>query len=355
MSTSPALHRRVGATDRGTADTESPYGRSVTTSLTWQSTLSAADVDDIASLLAAAERVDGTGPMSEDVRLTLRPDQRIGAGRHLLAVPAVPAADTGASVTRPPIVGYAHLGGAIDSRQAEIVVHPGHRGQGIGRALATALTEALGDPPARLDVWAHGDLPPAAALAGRLGFTRARVLLQLRRPLSPGAPLPEPHLPAGVTVRAFAAGRDDKAWLAVNAAAFADHPEQGRWTLDDLALRRAEPWFDPRGFFVAERDGQLVGFHWTKVHEMDETPPPDTRPGPIGEVYVVGVLPGAGGAGLGRALTLIGLHHLLAEGLPAVLLYVDEDNERAVRMYSGLDFTVHTSDVSYHWRGPVTD
>ncbi len=330
---------------------EGPYGRTVTASLIWQPTLSGADVDDIASLLAAAERADGTGPVSEDVRLTLRPDQQVGSGRHLLAV-AAPGAEV--SGPRRAIVGYAHLGGAPDSRQAEVVVHPGHRRQGIGRALATALTEALGDPPARLDVWAHGDLPPAAALAARLGFARTRVLFQLRRPLGAGAPLPEPHLPAGVTVRAFVPGRDDEAWLAVNAAAFADHPEQGRWTLDDLALRRAEPWFDPRGFFVAERDGRLVGFHWTKVHEVDETPPPGTRPGPIGEVYVVGVLPGAGGAGLGRALTLIGLRHLQAEGLAAVLLYVDEDNERAVRMYTGLDFTVHTRDVSYHWRGAAT-
>ncbi|EIV94276.1 mycothiol synthase [Frankia sp. QA3] len=330
---------------------QGPYGHTVTTSLTWQPVLNGADVDDIVSLLAAAERADGTGPVSEDVRLTLRPDLRIGVGRHLLAVPA---AAVGAPGARRPIIGYAHLGGTIDSRQAEIVVHPGHRGQGIGRALATALTEALGDPPARLDVWAHGDLPPAAALADRLGFARTRVLFQLRRPLTAGPQLPEPHLPPGVTVRAFVPGRDDEAWLAVNAAAFADHPEQGRWTLDDLARRRAEPWFDPRGFFVAERDGRLVGFHWTKVHEVDETPPPGTRPGPIGEVYVVGVLPGVGGAGLGRALTLIGLRHLRAEGLAAVLLYVDEDNDRAVRMYTGLSFTVHTRDVSYHWRGPAT-
>jgi mycothiol synthase len=326
------------------------------TSLTWRPTLSGADVDDIESLLAAAERADGAGPVSEDVRLTLRPGLRVGTGRHLLAVRTgggSPAAGDGSAepAGRREVVGYAHLGGVPDSRQAEIVVHPEHRRQGVGLALATALTETAGPPPARLDVWAHGDLPAASSLAERLGFARTRVLFQLRRPLDAGPPLPPPEPPAGTSVRTFVPGRDSEAWLAVNAAAFADHPEQGRWTLDDLARRQAEPWFDPRGFFVAERDGRLVGFHWTKVHDVDPAPPPGTRPGPIGEVYVVGVLPGAGGAGLGRSLTLTGLHHLRATGLASVLLYVDEDNERAVRMYTALGFTVHTRDVSYHWTG----
>ncbi|MCL9759925.1 mycothiol synthase [Frankia sp. AiPa1] len=341
--------------------------------LEWSPTLSGADVDDIESLLAAAEQADGSGPVSEDVRLMLRPGLPVGSGRHLLAHLPAAAPDAAEPTGRPrsvgsaddagvslhsvgPLVGYAHLGGPAESRQAEVVVHPAGRRRGVGRQLVTALTTACGSPSAGLDVWAHGDLPGATALARRLGFTRARVLFQLRRPLHD--PLPQPTLPAGVTVRAFVPGRDDQAWLAVNATAFADHPEQGRWTVDDLARRREEPWFDPRGFFVAERAGEVVGFHWTKVHDIDATPVPGTPPallGPIGEVYVVGVLPGSGGAGLGRALTLIGLHHLRAAGLADVLLYVDEDNERAVRMYTGLGFTEHARDVSYHWNGSGAD
>ncbi len=319
------------------------------TILTWRPTLSGADVDDIEILLAAAERTDGTGPVSEDVRLTLRPGLRVGTGRHLLATRAedTPAAAAGAGE----LLGYAHLGGVPAERQAEIVVHPDHRRRGVATALATALTEAAGPAPTRLDVWAHGDLPAAAALAGRLGFARSRVLFQLRRPLAAGPPLPVAEPPAGITLRAYLPGPDDEAWLAVNAAAFADHPEQGRWNLDDLTRRHAEPWFDPAGFFVAERDGQLVGFHWTKVHKVDPMPPAGGTAGPIGEVYVVGVRPGAGGAGLGRALTLAGLGHLRDLGLASVLLYVDEDNDRAVRMYSALGFSTYTRDVSYRWIG----
>jgi mycothiol synthase len=170
-----------------------------------------------------------------------------------------------------------------------------------------------------------------------MGFVRSRVLLQMRRDLA--GELPEAQWPAGMVVRTFKPGADEAAWLAVNAAAFATHPEQGRWRMADLEQRESQDWFDPHGFFLAEHDGKLVGFHWTKVHR-------DERP-PIGEVYVVGVLPEAGGQGLGRALTLAGLHHLQGLGLGSVLLYVDESNVAARKTYERLGFSRWATDVMY--------
>jgi mycothiol synthase len=155
-------------------------------------------------------------------------------------------------------------------------------------------------------------------------------------------PADDPAAPPGVTIRTFRPGSDEEAWLAVNHRAFAHHPEQGAWTMADLRLREAEPWFDPAGFFLAERDGQLAGFHWTKVHA-------DGGAGgaPIGEVYVVGVDPGKQGGGLGRALTLAGLAYLRRLGLADVTLYVDEDNTAAVRMYTALGFSRWSTDAMY--------
>ncbi len=212
-----------------------------------------------------------------------------------------------------------------------------------------------GAAPLPVRIWAHGDLPAAAGLAAATGFTRVRSLLQMRRSLA--EPLPVPRLPDGVTLRSFVPGQDEDEWLALNAAAFADHPEQGGWTRGELEHREAQPWFDPAGFFLAVRDGRLAGFHWTKIHApagSDEAPgtgePADTGE-PTGEVYVVGVHPAEQGTGLGRALTLAGLHYLRGREIPSVMLYVDGENTAAIRLYASLGFAHTSTDVMYQHDG----
>ena len=75
----------------------------------------------------------------------------------------------------------------------------------------------------------------------------------MKRPLG-NRPLRKARVPAGIEIRTFRPGTADELdWLTTNAEAFADHPEQGRLTAEDLAERMAEPWFDPEGFFVAYR------------------------------------------------------------------------------------------------------
>ena len=173
----------------------------------------------------------------------------------------------------------------------------------------------------------------------------------MQRPLAD--PLPDPVFPAGVTLRTFSVGADEAAWLELNRKAFASHPEQGAWTAEDLSLRERESWFDPAGFFLAERSGKLAGFHWTKVHTRAENENPaglrHESPGQesIGEVYVVGVDPAEQGSGLGRALTLAGLRYLRSRGLPSVMLYVDEDNTPAIRLYESLGFAHQGTDVMF--------
>jgi mycothiol synthase len=234
--------------------------------------------------------------------------------------------------------GYAHLdpAGPGEKASAELVIRPGRRGHGLGLLLGRRLEAAAGD--ALLRVWAHGDLPAAARLADAAGFERARSLWQMRRSLQPA--IASPQVAEGITIRTFVLGRDEDAWTRLNALAFAGHPEQGTWTRQDLELREREPWFDPDGFFLAERGGRLVGFHWTKVHRAQ----PEKA---VGEVYVVGVDPEERGTGLGRALTLVGLRYLRSRGLPEVTLYVDESNAPAVAMYESLGFTHHGTDVVY--------
>ncbi|MGY1726219.1 mycothiol synthase [Geodermatophilus sp. SYSU D01062] len=290
----------------------------------------------VLALLRAAAAADGVRPLSEEAELRLQHGGPPG-GRDVVVTD-----DDGG------LTGYARLelGDGTGDAEAELVVAPAARERGVGGALLTRLEGLAAGRPLR--VWAHGDLAAATALAGARGYTRARVLLQMRRPLTDAdldAPAP---LPPHVSVAAFRPGRDEAAWLRLNARAFAAHPEQGAWTPEDLRLREAEPWFDPAGFLLAWRGdpdagGTLLGAHWTKVH-----PPGDAGPDAVGEVYVLGIDPDAQGLGLGRALTGRGLAHLRARGLDEVLLYTEEDNTAAVTLYERTGFTRYAVDVS--WR-----
>ena len=235
------------------------------------------------------------------------------------------------------VVGYANLVAAHGEHpaMAEVVVSPDHRGRGIGTELVAAAL-AAGGADAR--VWAHGDLPAAKAVAAKLDLKPGRELLQMRRPLA--SELPELVVPEGITLRTYDGPRDDAEIVRVNNAAFAWHPEQSGWTEHDVEVRRRSDWFDPAGLFLATGpDGTLLGFHWTKVHAGGTAP--------LGEVYVVGIDPGAQGRGLGRLLTLAGLHYLRERGLGAVLLYTEADNTAAVHTYERLGFSRYHVDVAY--------
>ena len=302
--------------------------------------LSPTDVAQVLELASAATSADGVGPLSEDVLLQVRHGSPAPA-RDLVLYAGGP------SPRDRQLAGYAHLdapgyAGQDGDITAELVIHPAHRRQGYGGQLLADVLMKAHDHGVR--IWAHGDLPGSAALAWHFKLTRIRALFQLRMPLAK-VPETDPVFPAGVTVRRFVPGEDEAAWLGLNHRAFAHHPEQGSWTIKDLRLREEEPWFDPDGFFLAERDGRIVGFHWTKVHQ------PDDGSEPIGEVYVVGVDPGQQGGGLGRALTQMGLVHLRRLGLAEVMLYVDEDNTAAVSMYTALGFGRWSTDVMYRHPG----
>jgi mycothiol synthase len=285
------------------------------------------DIAAVASLLDVAEAADGHRPLGEHQWLDL-----VHGGRRGFAglVAWEPGHD------HP--VGYAQLTrGVGDSWALEYVIDPHHRAAD-GLAIGTDLLRAAADivrheGGGHVHVWVPKPTDLADEVARASGLVRGRDLLQLRRPL----PVEGEREP--LSLRAFEPGRDEDAWLEVNNRAFHWHPEQGGWDVATLKEREEEPWFDPEGFLLHERDGRLAGFCWTKVH-ADHAPP-------LGEIYVIAVDPDFHGLGLGRALVLAGLDHLAAEGLTIGMLYVDADNEPAVGLYESLDFTVDHVDRAY--------
>lgn len=296
--------------------------------VTTRDELDGRSAEDVRALAAEAASADGVGALSEASRLALGASP---AGTHHLLVRG-----TGR------LVGYAQV---WPDASAELVVAPGARRRGIGSALWTA---ALGEGAAR--VWAHGDLASAQGFAAVRGLVGVRSLLKMGRPLTEADRTPRP-LPDGYAATTYADRSpqvaDPVAELQeLNAAAFADHPEQGRLTVADLLSRMDEPWFDPHGLLLmVETDGTgahspgsaPVAFHWTKVEPGTDA----------GEIYVVGVRPAYQGRGLAGPLTDLGLAHLAERGCTEVILYVDGENAPARATYERAGLTVQTTDRVY--------
>jgi mycothiol synthase len=231
-------------------------------------------------------------------------------------------------------VAMAQISTTNDSASLEVVIDPGLTDPRPVRddVVETAVDSFRHHGGGMLYWWVDDPDASELALAGRIGLRPGRELLEMRRSL----PL---ETRATVATRSFVVGHDEDAWIAVNNRAFADHGEQGGWTADMLASRIAEPWFDPDGFRLHERDGRLAGFCWTKLHAEHD---PVT-----GEIYVIAVDPDFHGQGLGKQLTLAGLDSIAAGGITTAMLYVDAANATAVRMYEQLGFTIHRSRQAF--------
>jgi mycothiol synthase len=269
-------------------------------------------VDELVEDLAAeVARHDGVEAFSEQTLLNLRGDRDVR--HHPLLVDGE-------------LVGYAQR----DGDSAELAIRPSRRGRGLGGRLLDAV---LAESPT-VAVWAHGPHPGAAPLAAGRGLAVVRELLLMT---ATPTPTPAPSVPDDVVISTFDADRDGDDWVAVNARAFAEHPEQGRMTREDLQARLAEPWFDADGFWLARdaSSGTLLGSMWTKVSDA------------VGEIYVLGIDPAAQGRRLGSLLTAQAMHAFGAAGLQRVELYVEGDNTPAIRTYQRAGYRRERADLQY--------
>jgi mycothiol synthase len=294
--------------------------------------LSKSQQESVLALIKAAHDFDGTPAIAEHVLLHLRHGGD-KSDSHLVIE------------ENKEVIAYAHLDTTdlVAGPSVEAVVHPQHRSKGLGALILKEAIKICGD---KTRIWSHGDLPAAKAIAASLKLERLWSNLLMSKSLGEIQPVTSKY-----PIRTFIPGLDNQAFLALNNKVFADYPDQGGWSEDDLKVRVNESWFDDKGFFVAEDSGELIGFCWTKIHgahtHSHSGGDDDHGHEALGEIYVLAVNPDYKGQGVGRDLTITGLNYLKYQGLNNVMLYVGVENKPAFKLYKSLGFNEFGSDVMY--------
>ena len=190
-------------------------------------------------------------------------------------------------------------------------IHPAHKGLGIGayflawaeeRARHSIAKAPDGARVAMLN-WVTDLDKQAQPLFEKCGWSRIRRSYRMEIDLN--APPPEAAWPAGITVRTFVPGQDERATVTADRESFRDH-----WGFverpfeDDLQMFvhfMREPDFDPTLWLLAMDGDQIAGISLNAAQADDD---PD-----VGWVSSLGVLRPYRRKGLGLAL----LQHSFAE------------------------------------------
>lgn len=190
----------------------------------------------------------------------------------------------------------------------------------------------------------HVDVGPlkATAFAGdvariglleRHGFARDQFsLFHMRRDLE--APISEPVLPAGATLRQVAGEEEFGRRVELHRAVWSP----SRVTLDSYRRLRAAPVYRPELDLVAVMpDGAFASYC---ICWLDTT-------NRCGEFEPVGTHPSYQMRGLGRAVVLEGLRRLKALGGTSAIVLVEAGNEAATKLYESVGFRVYNRTDDY--------
>jgi mycothiol synthase len=221
-----------------------------------------------------------------------------------------------------------------DELAADQVVHPRHRGRGLGTLLlglcearAAELVRATGQRTgATLAVTAHESDVSRLDLLRRRGYRRERTFFRLERDLDGG--LEPPVWPAGIRPAAFRPGVDDALVHAAHEEGFADHYGPAETDLDEWIRSRFTGGDPDVGLWLVAWDGgEVVG-----GIEAVETP----AGGFMGELFV---RPPWRGRGIGRALMLQECAELRRRGMRTAFFAVDAANPTgALALHESIGF-----------------
>jgi mycothiol synthase len=210
-------------------------------------------------------------------------------------------------------------------------VHPDRFGTGIGTALLSWTQEVAASrqsSPKRMHSTASVRDDAATTLLRSHGFQRVRSSWDMELVLSGDERRPSP--PAGITLRSFATGRDERALYAANQDTFVDHFDHRSQTFELFA---SDWWgseeFDPTLVWFAEERDDVAGYVAALAFEAE------------GYIASVGVRKRWRGRGIATCLLRQAFAELAERGLRLVSLSVDSENETgAVELYRKLGMSV---------------
>ncbi len=290
------------------------------------------DIAAVTGLLSAVEIADSHRPLNDHLRIDLHQGGRTGFAGLI-------AWETNSANP----VAYCQVSRGNESWALDLVIDPNHRDEtlDLGAALLGEATKIIGsEGGGHVYWWVSNPAPVHDELATLIGLHLGRSLLQMHVPL----PLTQRVLATTnqITTQSFRVGTDEDSWLTVNNRAFANHPEQGGWTIETLMSRINESWFNASGmllYYVDQPSHQLAGFCWTKLDKLSDPH--------LGEIYIIAVDPDHRNMGLGRSLTVAGLNYLTAAGATTGMLFVDKDNAIAITTYLKLGFAIHHQEQAF--------
>jgi ribosomal protein S18 acetylase RimI-like enzyme len=300
------------------------------------------DVDAVAGLLQAAEKVDDTGENFEADDLTeWWVNELVDLGRDGLAV----CGEDGA------VVAYGTALAPPTFRDAFAVhlegrVHPEHRRRGIGAAVldwqlergAEIHAERHPEVSARLAVGVFETMPGLVAAVQRAGLTAERWYRLMERPLDD---LPAPRAAELVP---FTWDRDDEVRRAHNAAFTRHHGSSERDPASWQVMFTGQRAFRPELSSLVLVDGAVAAYALVYVYDSD------TRATGVADAHFgqIGTLPEHRGRGLATDAIVASLHSAAEAGCGRASLQVDSENVTgALRLYEGLGFTVRRTSVSW--------
>ncbi|HET9111938.1 MAG TPA: GNAT family N-acetyltransferase [Ktedonobacterales bacterium] len=226
---------------------------------------------------------------------------------------------------------------------ADGYVHPDHRVRGLGTALARIMEARARELMAHASDGAQVTLfngvlqadQTAQDLLAREGYSMARVFWEMRVELrdEPAAP----SLPAGLRLRAFVPGQDERPVFDTVEAAFADHWEHVPREFDEWLSRTKRPDFDPSLWLVIEADdGSIpaVALGWMRDDH--------------GWISTVATLREWRKRGLAGSLLHASFRAFWQRGMRVVALGVDAQNPTgATHVYEGVGMRVASSAVIF--------